>query len=202
MNLLIGTVLFVVVMIVLITNSQSVSDLKKSIKTSSVETSVSTNQSAILVRDKEGFYAPKRLYYLSPTTDTNAPAKPAGVIDQLIFAFDEFTHSGARDLARDITEGRCKVVYRPETRVLYKIVSFAVYTGSAWPNVTDITTNGLAPSSWGTSTSGTFLVNLVRNMESITSENPMFTESEKDSGKMRTVIGVPCEMTGNMASGI
>lgn len=205
MNLLIGTVLFVVVMIVLITNSQRVSDLKKSIKNSAVDTSVSSNQSSMFVRDKEGIYAPKRAYYVSPTTAANAnspPDKADTDVDQLILPFDGFAQAGAMQLASDIQEGRCKVLYRPETRILYKITSFMIHTGSSWLTSATELNDSYTGSTFNVSTPGTLLVNLKRNMESITSDITMFTEAEKTSGNMRTIIGVPCEMSGNMASGI
>ena len=199
-NLLIGTVLFVVVMIVLVTNSRQVSDLKKSIKNSTSDSSASiSNMNPMLVRDKEGIFAPKRAYYVSPAVAANAPVKGAADVDQIILPFNKLANYGALELAKDIQEGRCKVLYRPETRILYKITTFSIHDGnSSFPTPTSLESNTSAFNY----TEGSLLVNLKRNLDTTSSTNPMFSESERGSGKMRTIIGLPCEMSGNMASGI
>ena len=180
MNLVIGAVLFVVVMIVLLTNNQKVADLKKSIKTSAVEAPVSISH-GFLARNSSGDYVPQNAYYveLVPKPEEVADlGEDSGFVDRL-FVKNDF---GGGALLEAITNGFCKVIYRPDTRILYKVNSAEQIPAS------DV-----------------FTVNLERNVTT-SSTAPMFTEADitKSDGtsRKRTIIGVPAEMSGNTASGV
>lgn len=194
MNLVIGAVLFVVVMIVLVTNNQKVSDLKKSIKTSAVEGGVSVAH-GLLARNSSGDYVPKNAYYLNLIQKPSGVDKPDDVDDQIFVQYVDTDGSDGFDFATDLYKGKCKVIYRPETRVLYKVKSTPqIYDGTTLTNM-----GASVPPT------ATVLVNLERNIDT-SSVTPMFQTSDietSDGGpRMRTIIGVPASMGGNTASGV
>ena len=199
MNLVIGAVLFVVVMIVLVTNNQKVSDLKKSIKTSAVEAPVSVAH-GLLARNSSGDYVPKKAYYLKLIDKPSyAPDKQSGVVDQIFVQYGGRDGSDGLHFAMDLYAKKCKLLYRPETRVLYTVESASVYENANWNNMDSYLTPGGLPSA------GIVLVNLKRNTDT-DSDTPMFSNSEiktsDGSARFRTIIAVPAPMGGNTASGV
>jgi len=198
MNLVIGAVLFVVVIIVLVTNNQKVSDLKNSIKKSAVEGGVSVAH-GFLARNSSGDYVPKNAYYLKLIEKPSGlPDKEDGVVDQIVVQYANKDGSDGLNFAIDALLGKCAVLYRPETRVLYKVQSARLYNGT-----TLVSSSMDSPASFPLE--GTVLVDLKRNIET-TSVTPMFqksdTETSSGEARMRTIIGVQAPMGGNTASGV
>lgn len=212
-NLVIGVVLFVVVLIVLVANTQRVSDLKKSIKTASAVPPPSASQ-GIVVRDKNGNYAPKHPYYvrlIKTTTSTVAAALPtlptdSGVVDQILIRLDRGQDNDGWKIADDYEKKRCVVFYRPEKRILYTVHSAHVWVddGTTWQPVTPGSTELI-----NSSTAGLILLNLKKNSGSGTDKMFADAEIQNDSDGSdtfevvrRTIVGVPGGMPGNSVSGV
>ena len=201
MNLVIGAVLFVVVMIVLLTNNQKVADLKKSIKTSAVEAPVAVSH-GFLARNSAGDYVPKKPYYLELVPKpANAPDKHEDIKDQICVNADDATKLHGKEIFDDIIGGRCRCIYRPETRVIYKVKSIDYYNGATWVNFVVGATSSLP----AINNSQPYILNLERNVDT-SSTTPMFATSDIEktdkTPRMRTIIGVPAEMSGNTVSGV
>lgn len=210
-NLVVGVVLFVVVLIVLVVNNQRVSDLKKSIKTASA-VSTPTAPHGIVVRDKNGNYAPKHPYYvrmLKTTTSHITGSLPSvsdsDVVDQILIRLDKGQDVDGWKLAQDYEKKRCAVFYRPERRILFTVHSAHVYEdGSEWRQVTPGSTDLVKDVA-----SGVLLLNMKKNSGS--GIDKMFAEAEVQADNdnsegfevvRRTIIGVPGGMSGNSVSGV
>ena len=201
-NLVIGAVLFVIVMIVLVTNSQRISDLKNSVKNSAVEVST-TVAHGLLARDSNGNYVPKTCYYVNVAEGTVTLNENKHEVDAVSISFDDLSNKDGKRLATDIVEGRCKVVYRPEKRILYRVVSYQLGTGTQTQvtNPDDDTFSYVGQDFTGNSDhTSPIILTLAKN--SGNGDAPMFTPSEKGSDKKRTIIGVQSSMSGNSVSGV
>ena len=91
----------------------------------------------------------------------------------------------------------CKVIYRPETRVLYKVVSAKFVDENGVLVEIDLSADQIPYN--------IACVDLERNITT-SSTTPMFAvdDIQKSDGtpRMRTIIGVPAEMSGNTVSGV
>lgn len=133
-NLIVGAVLFAVVLIIIISNTQKIEDLRKKVKntgSASVSPTVATN--TMLVRDSNGNFVPKRLFYLRlvPTDgdiwiqDLRPPEIPSdsAANDRVIFRAGQRADKDGKTLAEEVQGGRAITVFRPERRVLFRIDS-------------------------------------------------------------------------------
>lgn len=224
LNFVVGVVLFVVVLIVLVANTQRVSDLKKSIKTAATVSAPSTGSHGIVVRDANGNYAPKHPYYVrlirtsASSVERALPAAPteSGVVDRILIRFDRGQDYDGWKLADDYEKKRCVVFYRPERRILYTVLSAHVLVddGSAWEQIAP---GAAGPGVINTSTAGMLLLNLKKNSgrgtdkmfadveiptEDTASGGSTSTSTSTTSVVRRTIIGVPGAMSGNSVSGV
>lgn len=229
-GLMVGVILFAVVMVVLVSNNNRISELRKAVNASASSASnagVSAPGTSLLVRDTNGNYAPKRAYYvrvLSPTAQafsgsvtSRVPEKPAGVgvVGQVVVRVNADVDVDGYNLARDVERGYIKTVFRPEKRVLYTVQSAMFKSDSAqsstWQPVTPPNASAGVVATTVTNDSGYLLLNLKKN--SGTGEDPMFTDGDysSDAGTSttgasqivrRTIMGVPAGMAGNAVSGV
>lgn len=186
MNIVVGAVLFIIVLVVIVTNNKRFSDLKKTVQNASVESAPVTPANGMLVKTKDNRAVPQRVYYVHLFEVTD---------DHVAIEFDKLRNADGRALAADILGGRCKIVYRPDKRILFKIDQYRIGTGTG----SDFTSVSSSTPTELSETGGVLYLKLEANSNPGPTKK-IFETTDKEN--WFTVFGVPAEMSGNTVSGV